>query len=187
MIVTQTSLPGVLRIDPVVHRDPRGFFLESWHHDRYREAGLPDRFVQDNLSCSRRGVLRGLHYQEPYPQGRLIWVTRGEVFDVAVDLRVGSPTFGRWVGHTVSATNARQIFVPPGFAHGFVVLSAVALFAYKCTEYYHAEAEATVLWNDPDLGIEWPVAAPRLSDKDGAGVRVRDLPPDRLPRFTPAP
>lgn len=183
MNVTATALPGVLLLEPKVFRDERGYFLESWSEERYATAGVPARFVQDNLSYSRGGVLRGLHFQEPHPQGKLVSVLRGEVFDVAVDVRVGSPTFGRWVGHVLSAENAHQLYVPGGFAHGFVVLSDDALFAYRCTEYYHPEAERTLLWNDPELGIEWPGERPVLSAKDGAGRRLRDFGPGELPRY----
>ena len=183
MKVKETGLPGVLLLEPKVFRDERGYFLESWSAERYAAAGVPARFVQDNLSYSRGGVLRGLHFQEPYPQGKLVSVLRGEVFDVAVDVRAGSPTFGRWVGHVLSAENARQLYVPEGYAHGFVVLSDEALFAYRCTEYYHPEAERTLLWNDPELGIEWPVEHPALSAKDEAGRRLRDFGPGELPRY----
>jgi dTDP-4-dehydrorhamnose 3,5-epimerase len=186
MKVTRTPVSGVLLIEPVLFRDSRGCFMESWNRERYRDAGLPDEFVQDNMSFSRQGVLRGLHFQQPNPQGKLICVPRGAVFDVAVDVRVGSPTFGSWIGYDLSEENCRQLFVPPGLAHGFVVTSDVALFSYKCTEYYHPSTETTLLWNDPDLGIAWPVDAPKVSAKDQRGIRLRDLPEGRLPRFASA-
>jgi dTDP-4-dehydrorhamnose 3,5-epimerase len=183
MKVTSTSLPGVLLLETVLFRDSRGYFMESWSRERYRDAGLPDEFVQDNVSFSRRGVLRGLHFQQPHSQGKLICVPHGAVFDVAVDVRFGSPTFGSWTGYVLSEENSRQLFVPPGFAHGFVVTSDVALFSYKCTEYYDLNTETTLLWNDPDLAIAWPVETPKVSAKDQAGIRLRDFPEERLPRF----
>ena len=163
--------------------DDRGFFMETWNGRRYEEAGLPARFVQDNLSFSARGVLRGLHFQNPNAQGKLVSVLRGEVFDVAVDVRVGSPTYGRWVGAYLSADNKRQLYVPEGFAHGFVVTSEDALFSYKCTDYYDPETERSVLWNDPDIGIEWPLDVPTLSKKDEAALPLREIPEDALPRY----
>ncbi|BBL80618.1 dTDP-4-dehydrorhamnose 3,5-epimerase [Rubrobacter xylanophilus] len=181
MRVLETELPGVLLVEPDVFGDERGFFMESWSGRRYREAGLPERFVQDNLSFSRRGVLRGLHFQHPRGQGKLVSVLRGEVFDVAVDVRRGSPTFGRWVGVSLSEENKRQLYIPPGFAHGFVVLSEAALFFYKCTEYYAPECERTVLWNDPEIGICWPVEEPVLSEKDREAPTLRNMPPGHLP------
>jgi dTDP-4-dehydrorhamnose 3,5-epimerase len=187
MKVTRTPVSGLLLIEPVLFRDTRGYFMESWNRERYREAGLPDEFVQDNVSFSRHGVLRGLHFQQPHPQGKLVCVLYGAVFDVTVDVRVGSPTFGSWTGYVLSEENSRQLFVPPGLAHGFVVTSDVALFSYKCTEYYRPSAETTLLWNDPELAIAWPVETPRVSDKDQRGVRLRDLPEVRLPRFASGP
>jgi dTDP-4-dehydrorhamnose 3,5-epimerase len=181
--VVETDLPGVLIVEPQVFGDERGFFMESWNERRYEEAGLPGRFVQDNLSYSARGVLRGLHFQNPQPQGKLVSVLRGEVFDVAVDIRVGSPTFGRWTGVTLSAENKRQFYVPPDFAHGFVVTSEVALFFYKCTDYYAPSSEGIVLWNDPDIGIEWPVERPTLSDRDCAAPPLREMSEGSLPRY----
>ena len=163
MNVLETGLPGVVIIEPDVFGDDRGFFMETWNGRRYEEAGLPGRFVQDNLSYSARGVLRGLHFQNPQAQGKLVSVLRGEVFDVAVDIRVGSPTFGEWTGVTLSAENKRQFYVPPEFAHGFLVTGEDALFFYKCTDYYAPSAEGIVLWNDPEIGIEWPTDAPTLS------------------------
>ena len=183
MNVEQTRLPGVVILNPRVHRDPRGFFMETWNRERYAESGLPSTFVQDNLSQSRRGVLRGLHYQHPGAQGKLLQVLHGEIYDVAVDIRRGSPTFGRWVGVVLSSDNQRQIYVPEGFAHGFVVTSDSALFSYKCTNPYRPQSEGTLLWNDPDLGIDWPIAEPILSPKDLVGVPLKDIPADRLPVF----
>ena len=187
MRVERTALPGVLLLTPPVFHDARGFFRETWRADRYGEAGLPAAFVQDNASLSAGGVLRGLHFQQPNAQGKLVSVLRGEVWDVAVDIRVGSPTFGRWTGHFLSAANGCQLWIPEGFAHGFVVTSAEALFSYKCTEVYAPGAESTLLWNDPDLAIDWPVAGPAVSERDASGVRLRDLAPERLPRFHAAP
>lgn len=166
MKVLETKLPGVLIIEPDVHGDARGFFMETWQKERYAQYGLPTNFVQDNLSFSHKGVLRGLHYQDPNPQGKLVYVLQGEVFDVAVDIRRGSPTFGQWVGVTLSSENKRQLYIPEGFAHGFCVTSETALFAYKCTDYYNPQAEHGIIWNDPDIGIEWPVKKPILSEKD---------------------
>jgi dTDP-4-dehydrorhamnose 3,5-epimerase len=183
MKVAETSLPGVLVVEPDVFGDERGFFMETWNVRRYEEAGLPGRFVQDNLSYSARGVLRGLHYQNPQPQGKLVSVLRGEVFDVAVDIRVGSPTFGEWTGVTLSAENKRQFYVPPDFAHGFLVTGEDALFLYKCTDYYAPSAEGIVLWNDPEIGIEWPTDAPTLSERDGKAPSLREIPEGSLPRY----
>ncbi|MDP9470979.1 MAG: dTDP-4-dehydrorhamnose 3,5-epimerase [Chloroflexota bacterium] len=183
MNVVATDLPGVVIVEPRVFRDDRGYFLETWNEATYAGAGLPTRFVQDNLSCSKRGVIRALHYQHPNPQGKLVSVLQGEVFDVAVDIRVGSPTYRRWVGVTLSAENQRRFYVPEGFAHGFAVTSESALFAYKCTEFYRPEAEGRVRWDDPDLGISWPVTAPVLAPKDATAPLLRDVPPERLPRY----
>jgi dTDP-4-dehydrorhamnose 3,5-epimerase len=183
MNVVETDLPGVLILEPKVFGDERGFFMETWNARRYEEAGLPARFVQDNLSYSARGVLRGLHFQHPQPQGKLVSVLRGEVFDVAVDIRVGSPTFGEWTGVTLSAENKRQFYVPPDFAHGFLVTGEDALFFYKCTDYYAPSSEGTVLWNDPEIGIEWPADAPTLSEKDRAAPPLREMPEGSLPRY----
>jgi len=173
MNVLPTTLLGVLIIEPKVLEDRRGLFFESYHAERYERAGLPGRFVQDNHSCSVPGTLRGLHYQVRRPQGKLVRVLRGAVFDVAVDIRRGSPTFGRWVGVELSAANKRQVFIPAGFAHGFCVTSEESEVEYKCTDYYVPEDERGVLWNDPALAIRWPVREPLVSDKD------RALPPLR--------
>jgi dTDP-4-dehydrorhamnose 3,5-epimerase len=178
--VTETALPGVLLIEPRVFGDQRGFFYEIWNRPRYAEAGLPADFAQDNLSLSQRGVLRGLHLQNPHPQGKLVYVLQGEVFDVAVDVRRGSPHFGRWVGVTLSSDNKHQLYVPPGFAHGFCVISETALFAYKCTDVYFRQGEASILWNDPDIGIAWPIADPVLAEKDRSGYRLADVPEQYL-------
>ena len=170
MIIEPTPLAGLLKIQPDVFGDARGFFQETWNLRRYTEAGLDRHFVQDNLSYSRRGILRGLHFQNPRPQGKLVYVLEGEVFDVAVDVRTDSPTFGQWYGATLSAENHTQLFVPEGFAHGFCVTSEFALFAYKCTDFYNPPAEFSLQWNDPAIGIEWPIQEPELSAKDQAGI-----------------
>jgi dTDP-4-dehydrorhamnose 3,5-epimerase len=183
MQVIETPLAGVRIVEPKVFGDARGFFVETWNQARYAEAGLPERFVQDNLSFSRRGVLRGLHFQNPNGQGKLVYVLQGEVFDVAVDVRLGSPTFGRSVSAVLSNENKRQFYIPPGFAHGFCVTSETALFAYKCTEFYEPKSEASILWNDPALGIDWPVTEPELSAKDAAALTLADFPRDRLPAY----
>lgn len=180
MKVTACDIQGLLTIEPKVFGDARGQFLETWNEQRYQDAGLEMRFVQDNLSRSCRGTLRGLHFQNPGAQGKLVWVIEGEVFDVAVDLRRSSPTFGRWHGLNLSGQNCRQFFVPPGFAHGFAVLSETALFAYKCTDYYSPKDELTLRWDDPEVGIKWPVSAPVLSERDRKGVLLRELPAGRL-------
>jgi dTDP-4-dehydrorhamnose 3,5-epimerase len=181
MKVTRTKLPGVLVIEPDVFGDDRGWFCETWAQLRYAEIGVPELFVQDNVSMSARGILRGLHLQHPWGQGKLVQVVQGSVYDVAVDVRVDSPTFGQWIGETLSAEEHRQVWIPPGFAHGFCVTSETAVFQYKCTEAYHRETELGVAWNDPDLAIPWPVATPTLSAKDSAYPRLRDIPKDRLP------
>jgi dTDP-4-dehydrorhamnose 3,5-epimerase len=183
MKVAPLSLPGVLLIEPDRFGDARGYFMETWRQERYRAAGIALPFVQDNLSRSGRGILRGLHLQHPNAQGKLVYVLEGEVFDVAVDVRVGSPSFGQWTSAALSSDDHRQLWIPPGFAHGFCVTSETALFAYKCTAPYSAADEVGVLWNDPALGISWPVAAPRLSTKDAALPRLADIDPRRLPRF----
>jgi dTDP-4-dehydrorhamnose 3,5-epimerase len=176
MKVTRTEIPDVLILEPKVFGDTRGFFLESYNTKIFREAtGLALDFVQDNHSRSGRGVLRGLHYQLKQPQGKLVRVVRGAVFDVAVDVRRSSPTFGKWVGTELTEDNHRQFWVPPGFAHGFLVLSETADFLYKTTEYYAPEHERCIAWNDPTLQIEWPVAgSPLVSAKDAAGLSVQE-------------
>jgi dTDP-4-dehydrorhamnose 3,5-epimerase len=175
--VIPTEIPGVLILEPKVFGDERGFFLETFHAKRYADAGIPGPFVQDNYSRSVKGTLRGLHFQEPQAQGKLVQVVAGAVYDVAVDIRKGSPTFGRWVGVELSAENKRQFWVPPGFAHGFCVLSESADFQYKCTALYAPENERAIIWNDPDLAIPWPISgAPKLSAKDAAAPRLKDAP-----------
>ncbi len=184
MNVLETGIPGLLVVEPQVHGDARGFFMESWKASRYREAGLPDRFVQANLSRSGPGVIRGLHYQHPEPQGKLISVLEGRVFDVAVDVRPESPTFRQWAGIELSAENRRQLYVPEGFAHGFCVLEESALLSYLCTREYRAEFDTVVAWDDPDIGIRWPLSDGRLSDKDAAAPRLADIPAERLPALS---
>ena len=184
MKLIETGIPGVLIIEPRVFGDDRGFFMETYQRDRYAEQGIPPGLVQDNMSFSRRGVLRGLHVQHPHGQGKLVQVFSGEVYDVAVDIRRGSPTFGRWVGVLLSGQNKRQFWVPPGFAHGFYVTSVDALFGYKCSDFYHPENEFSVRWNDPDIGIDWPLDGdPELSPKDLDAALLRDIPSDRLPVY----
>ena len=176
MRVELTKLPGVVIIEPQLFGDERGFFLETYHEERYREeAGIEPRFVQDNHSRSSKGVLRGLHFQKTRPQGKLVSVSQGEVFDVAVDINPDSPTFREWVGITLSSTNHLQFYVPPGYGHGFVVLSEVVDFQYKCTDFYYPEDQGEVLWSDPDIGIEWPISEPTLSERDGAAPLLRDV------------
>lgn len=183
MMIVETKIPGLIIIEPKVFGDNRGFFLETWNKERYRTAGIPEDFVQDNVSLSRRGVLRGLHFQNPHRQGKLVYVLQGDVFDVAVDIRLGSPTFGQWVGIALSAENKLQLYIPRGFAHGFCVTSETALFVYKCTDFYNQGAEGCILWNDPALGIDWPVLAPELSAKDREGIPLADFPRERLPAY----
>lgn len=168
MKVTPTKLPGVLIIEPRVFEDHRGCFLETYHRERYAAAGIDGHFVQDNYSRSQQGTLRGLHYQWRRPQAKLVWSSQGEVFDVAVDVRAGSPTLGQWVGVHLDGKSKRQVYVPAGYAHGFCVLSETAEVLYKCTDFYDPEGEAGVLWNDPALGIAWPSLATNLSPKDAA-------------------
>jgi len=180
MKVIRCELEGLLIIEPDVFGDTRGFFMETWNRRRYAEVGLELGFVQDNISVSRRGALRGLHFQNPNSQGKLVSVLQGEVFDVAVDLRQSSPTFGRWHGLNLSSENKLQFFVPPGFAHGFAVLSDTAMFHYKCTDFYSPRDEMTIHWDDPEIGIEWPVANPTLSGKDLNSLRLSEVPKDRL-------
>ena len=177
-----TDIPGVIIVEPNVHRDDRGFFLESFHREKYRTGGVDATFVQDNHSLSARGTLRGLHAQNPHTQGKLLRVVEGEVFDVAVDSRRGSPTYGRHVSVVLSAENFKQVYVPPGMLHGFLVTSPTAQVEYKCTAAYHPEAEFSVAWNDPDLGIAWPIDEPVLSDKDAAAPRLAEV-EDRLVDF----
>ncbi len=176
----QTSIPDVILIQPQVFRDARGFFLETYQADKFAELGIRDTFVQDNHSRSSRHTLRGLHFQFRHAQAKLCRVVRGEVLDVAVDLRRDSPTFGRWVSAVLSDENMRQIYVPVGFAHGFVVLSDEAEFLYKCSDIYDKEGEQGIHWADPDLAIDWQVSQPLLSEKDARNPRLADIPADRL-------
>jgi len=174
--VIETALPGVLLLEPKVFGDERGFFMETYNAEVFAAAGIALPFVQDNHSSSRYGVLRGLHYQEPRPQGKLVRCTRGSLFDVAVDIRAGSPHFGKWVAYELSAENKRMLWVPPGFAHGFCVTSDVADLVYKCTELWDARVDHPIRWNDPDIGIDWPVAEPTLSPKDTFAPMLKDAP-----------
>lgn len=189
MKTTPTSIPEVLLIEPQVARDGRGLFLETFQVDRYREAGVQGPFVQDNFSRSSKAVLRGLHYQYPGGQGKLVQVLEGEVFDVAVDIRWGSPTFGRWVGARLSGENNHQLWIPEGFAHGFCVIGDQALLSYKCTAYYDSANEHTIRWDDPEIGIDWPVPSSEvnLSIKDQAGVFLAQIEPAKLPAHRPDP
>ncbi|HPE05379.1 MAG TPA: dTDP-4-dehydrorhamnose 3,5-epimerase [Thauera sp.] len=177
MNVVETALPGVLIIEPKAFGDHRGFFLETFQVERYREAGITLPFVQDNHSRSQRGVLRGLHFQKTRPQGKLVSVSRGAVYDVAVDIDPASATYGQFVGVELNDDNHRQLWIPPGYAHGFCVLSEVADFQYKCTDFYFPADEGGLLWNDPDVGIPWPITEPQLSAKDANNPRLRDLKP----------
>lgn len=184
MKVNETAIPGVLLFEPRVFGDARGWFMESWQQERYAELGLPRTFVQDNQAYSLRGVLRGLHIQHPHSQGKLVQVLEGEVFDVAVDLRRGSPWFRRWVGVRLDGNRKQQLWVPPGFGHGYYVLSAEALFTYKCTELYRPEHEFSVRWDDPAIGIAWPLdGPPALSQKDQAARTLDEIPAERLPPY----
>ena len=185
MKVIETALPCALILEPQVFGDARGFFYESYNEAKYRAAGVDHRFVQSNVSRSARGVLRGLHYQWPNPQGKLVSVLEGEVYDVAVDIRRGSPTFGQSVGVMLTADNHRHFWVPEGFAHGFCVLSEFATFTYQCTALYDPKADAGIRWNDAALAIDWPLSEPLLSDKDGRTPLLEDVPPERLPVYTP--
>ena len=183
MKISETELPGVLLVEPRVFHDERGFFLETYHHGKFSTGGLDAVFVQDNHSKSSRGTLRGLHAQSRKPQGKLVRCIEGEIFDVAVDMRRGSPHFGKWVGELLSADNFRQLYIPPDFLHGFVVLSETAQVEYKCTDVYDPGHEIGVLWNDPEIGIEWPYdGEPLLSPKDAAAPTLAQI-HDQLPRF----
>jgi dTDP-4-dehydrorhamnose 3,5-epimerase len=183
MKITPMTLPEVLVVEPQRFGDARGYFMETWRADRYEAAGIALPFGQDNLSRSTYGTLRGLHLQHPSDQGKLVYVLEGEVFDVAVDVRVGSPNFGKWTGAILSADDHRQLWIPPGFAHGFCVTSETALFAYKCTAPYSVNDELGLRWNDPAIAIPWPVAEPKLSAKDSAQPCLADIDPSRLPRY----
>ena len=179
----ETTLPGCILVEPAVFGDARGSFFENWNAAKFAEAGIHASFVQANVSTSARGVLRGLHYQWPNPQGKLVQVLEGEVWDVAVDIRRGSPHFGRWTAAVLSAANRRQFWIPEGFAHGFVVLSEQAIFSYLCTALYDREADAGLRWNDGQLAIDWPVSEPSLSEKDAKAPFLADIAPERLPVF----
>jgi dTDP-4-dehydrorhamnose 3,5-epimerase len=183
MKVIETELAGVLVIEPQVFEDSRGSFFEAYQHSRYSDAGIGAPFVQDNVVKSERHVLRGLHLQNPYGQGKLVQALGGEIFDVAVDVRLDSPTFRQWTSVTLSDTNHRQIFVPPEFAHGYVVLSDGALVSYKTTDVYTPEAELAVVWNDPEIGIDWPVADPVLNERDATAPLLSEIPMSRLPQY----
>jgi dTDP-4-dehydrorhamnose 3,5-epimerase len=183
MSVRPTTLHGLVEIEPEVHRDDRGFFLETYHRHRYRELGIDEEFVQDNHSHSTKGVLRGLHYQDmSAPMGKLVRCSMGAILDVAVDLRVGSPTFAEWYGVELTDENWRQLFIPVGFGHAFLVLSDVADVEYKCTGYYKKSAEGVIAWNDPRIGIEWPEKSPLLSDRDARGMTLEEY--VKEPAFT---
>jgi dTDP-4-dehydrorhamnose 3,5-epimerase len=187
MNIITTNLPGVIVIEPKVYVDKRGFFLETFREDVLLQAGINAHFVQDNHTRSSQGVLRGLHYQMTQTQGKLVRVATGSVFDVMVDVRSGSPTFGQWYGTELNEDNIKMIYVPPGFAHGFVVLSETADFIYKCTDYYHPESEQGIAWDDPDLNIDWSIAEIAekisLSDKDKQNVKLKDQPAEKLPAY----
>ncbi len=180
-----TTIPGVLILQPRLYRDSRGFFAETYHAEKFAALGIGTKFVQDNHSCSVRDTLRGLHYQLRHPQAKLCRVIRGEVFDVAVDIRRGSPTFGKWVGVLLTAEAMNQIFIPPGFAHGFAVRSESAEFLYKCSDFYDSSDEAGIAWNDPQLGIDWQISSPLLSVKDSKFPRLEALPEQNLPTYVP--
>lgn len=184
MKVLQTKIPGLLVIEPDVFGDERGFFMETWNGQRYRSMGIDVDFVQDNMSFSSCGVLRGLHYQEPDAQAKLVYVLQGRVFDVAVDIRAGSPSFGKWHGVELSSENKRQMYIPEGFAHGFCVLSETVLFAYKCSNYYSPASEGGIAWNDPDIGVDWPIKEPVLSDRDKKHPLLKDIDRHRLPKWS---
>ncbi len=186
MKVNETDLPGVMLIEPDVYADARGYFLETFQAERYAAAGIPGPFVQDNISYSGPRVLRGLHFQNPNAQAKLIFAAEGEIFDVAVDVRLGSPHFGRWTGARLTAESGWQLYIPGGFAHGFCVLSASARVTYKCDPPYDQAAELPILWSDPDIGIDRPIRKPILSEKDTAAPRLRDIERARLPRYETA-
>jgi dTDP-4-dehydrorhamnose 3,5-epimerase len=181
--ITPTKLPGVVFIEPPSYSDHRGFFMETYHKKEYETAGLKKFFVQDNLSHSQQNVLRGLHYQLRHPQGKLIYVISGEIYDVAVDIRKGSPTHCQWEGVNLSADNKKQIYIPEGFAHGFVVLSETAYVAYKCTALYAPGDEYGIFWDDPAIGIEWPMDKPILSDKDNRNPKINEIPESNFPFY----
>jgi dTDP-4-dehydrorhamnose 3,5-epimerase len=185
MKIIETSLPGVLVVEPQVFKDSRGFFYESYHEGKFLKADIQVNFVQTNVSRSAKGVLRGLHYQWPNPQGKLVSVLDGEVYDVAVDIRQGSPTFGQWTGVMLTGDNHRHLWIPEGFAHGFCVLSPHATFTYQCTTLYDPVADASIAWNDADIGVDWPISQPLISDKDAKAPMLKNVPADRLPTLAP--
>jgi dTDP-4-dehydrorhamnose 3,5-epimerase len=183
MKIVETELDGVVVIEPDVFGDERGYFLETYNQDRYQEFGIKADFVQDNMSFSTKGTLRGLHFQHPHGQAKLVQVLQGEIFDVVVDIRKGSPAFGRWFSEYLSDTNKKQIFIPEGFAHGFCVLSDTAIFQYKCSDFYAPECEGGILWSDPDLAINWPMEALVVSKKDAKFSYLKDIAEDILPSY----
>lgn len=183
MNIIKTEIDGVLIFEPQVFGDKRGYFQETWSNQRYIDAGIKIPFVQDNVSFSTKGTLRGLHFQNPHCQGKLVQALRGEIIDVAVDIRLGSKTFGESISVELSEDNHRQLYIPPGFAHGFCVLSETALFSYKCTDYYDHPSEGGVIWNDPDLDLDWVVESPLLSEKDLVYPQLKDIPEAKLPVF----
>jgi dTDP-4-dehydrorhamnose 3,5-epimerase len=180
MKVTAGILKGLVLIEPKIFGDSRGFFLETWNLSKYQQAGISAPFVQDNISVSRRGALRGLHFQNPNPQGKLVSVLQGEVLDVVVDLRLRSGTFGKYEAVLLSSENKRQFYIPPGFAHGFAVVSDTAMFHYKCTDFYSPQNEMTLRWNDPAVGIQWPITEPVVSEKDAKGLLLKEIPREKL-------
>jgi len=183
MNIVETALPGVLRIEPRVFDDSRGMFFEAWQANRYQKSDIPGQFVQTNFAQSQRSVMRGLHYQLKHPQGKLIWVTRGEIFDVVVDIRVGSPNFGKWIGEVLSEGNHWQLYIPPGFAHGYGVISQIADVHYLCTDFYEPNDEYGIRWDDKTLNIAWPISNPTVSDKDQALRNLNDISKTNLPLF----
>jgi dTDP-4-dehydrorhamnose 3,5-epimerase len=184
MKTVRTSLPGVVIIEPEIRSDARGLLMETYSRRSYAEKNIVEEtFVQDNLSCSKRGVIRGLHFQNPHKQGKLVYAAHGDIFDVAVDIRRGSPTFACWVGQRLSGDSGRQMYIPPGFAHGFVALSETALFIYKCTDYYDETSQGAIAWNDPKIGIDWPLDAPVLSKRDANAPTLEEIDQSLLPVY----
>ena len=183
MKIIETALPGVLRIEPRILVDSRGMFFETWQANRYQKAEIPGPFVQSNFAQSQEGVVRGLHYQLKHPQGKLVWATRGEIFDVVVDIRVGSPTFGQWIGENLSEENRWQLYIPPGFAHGYGVMSEMADVQYLCSDFYAPNDEYGIKWDDQTLKINWPISAPTVSEKDQALPTLQDVSKTNLPLF----
>ncbi len=181
MNIIKTQIPDLLVLEPEIVTDDRGFFMETFQSKRYEECGINCPFVQDNISESIQGTLRGLHYQYPHSQGKLVQVISGSVFDVAVDIRRGSPSYGKWFGTEISAENKRQLWLPSGCAHGFCVISGTALFSYKCTDFYNPKTEHTIIWNDEEIGIDWPVSEPVISSKDANGIKLKNMPLENFP------